>query len=318
MLVGIAKLASESELREAKKQVEYFEIETRRYIGRCSGVRVPFHWTINPYRGCEFGCKYCYARYAHEFMELREPEDFERKIYVKRWDPEEFRRELRKIPLGDEIALGTATDPYQPAERRFGRTRQMLEIVATEAGARFWVTTKSDLVSRDVELLTEIARRHMLRVNLTITTLDEKLARALEPMAPRPALRIGAVQKLAAAGIRVGVLCCPVLPMLNDSERSIEAVARAAEAAGASHFGSNVLFLKPSASQVFLPFIDKQFPSLARRYRERFTASAFLKGDYPEMIHQRVEKIRERHGFERHLADYEPELWPARQLDLFA
>src|SRR5579862_5655832 len=172
-LIGIARLAAASDLLEAKRQVEYLELETRRFIGRGSG-RMRSIWTINPYRGCEYGCKYCYARYAHEFMELRDPELFERKIYAKQLNPIAFRAELRKLKTGDTIWIGTATDPYQPAERRFKVTRQRLEAIANERGLDIGVTTKSDLVARDTELMARIARRNNIRVHLTITTLDER------------------------------------------------------------------------------------------------------------------------------------------------
>src|SRR5579864_9573620 len=130
-LVGIARLAASSDLLEAKKQVEYLELETRRFIGRGSG-RMRSIFTVNPYRGCEFGCKYCYARYAHEFMELRDPELFERKIYAKRFQKQAFRAELRRLKPGETIWIGTATDPYQPAERRFRITRGILEVFSLE------------------------------------------------------------------------------------------------------------------------------------------------------------------------------------------
>src|SRR5215469_2841928 len=158
-LVGIARLASESDLLEAKSRVQYFEIPSR--------------GTINPYRGCEFGCKYCYARYTHKFMEMA-VEEFEEKIYAKQAAAHLLRRELARTPRKDSIALGTATDPYQPAERRFGRTRSILEVFAHERGRRLGITTKSDLVVRDLDLLCEIARANILSINLTITTLDEQ------------------------------------------------------------------------------------------------------------------------------------------------
>src|SRR5579864_9356005 len=152
-LVGIARLAAESGVLEAKRTVEYLELETRQFIGRNSNPRLHFIWTINPYRGCEFGCKYCYARYAHEFMELRDPELFEQKIFAKRFHRTPFRAELRRVKRGQCIWIGTATDPYQPAERRYRITRQILEVLAAQRGVDFGITTKSDLVSRDTELL---------------------------------------------------------------------------------------------------------------------------------------------------------------------
>ena len=297
-LVGIARLAASSDLLEAKRQVEYLELETRRFIGRGSG-RMRSIYTVNPYRGCEFGCKYCYARYAHEFMELRDPELFERKIYAKQFRPIAFRAELRRLKFGDTVWIGTATDPYQPAERRFNITHQMLEAFANERGLDIGVTTKSDLVARDASLMARIAGRNRIRVHLTITTLDERLARLLEPLAPRPALRLAAVAKLTEAGVPVSVLAHPVMPLINDSEASLNRVGEAAARNGATSFSAAPLFLKPCAQKTFLPFLEQHFPHLVRRYRERFEKSAYLKGHYPEMIAERVEKIRARHNLDR-------------------
>jgi DNA repair photolyase len=318
-LVGIARTAASSDLLEAKRKVEYFELETRRFIGRGSG-RMRFIWTINPYRGCEFGCKYCYARYAHEFMEMRDPELFERKIFAKQFQPLAFRAEVRRLKFGATVWIGTATDPYQPAERRFQLTRKMLEVFAHERGLDIGITTKSDLVARDAALMVEVARKNQIRVHLTITTLDESLARLVEPLAPRPALRLNAVRQLAEAGIAVSVLAHPVMPLINDSEESLDRVCEAAARYGASSFSAAPLFLKPCAAQVFLPFLEERFPHLVRRYRERFEKTAYLKGHYPEMIAERVERIRVRHKL---TVRREPE-WPLPvtqlvddQLDLF-
>jgi DNA repair photolyase len=315
-LVGIARLAAQSPTLEAKHRVEYFELETRKYLTKCENM--PFRWTINPYRGCEFGCKYCYARYAHEFMELRDPMDFERKIFVKRFDPIAFRKELERLPLREPVAIGTATDPYQPAERRYRHTRSILEVFANTAGLRIGITTKSDLVTRDIDVLTEVARRHYLSIHITVTTTDRALARLLEPMAPRPDLRLNAVRKLARAGLRTRVSCSPVMPMINDSELSMDAVAQAAARAGAKRFWWNVLFLKPCAKQVFLPFVKEQFPSLEHRYRERYARVAYLRGAYPDMIRERAERILRRYGLDREDLREQPELWPIpSQLGLF-
>ena len=311
-------MAAEAHCLEPKRRVQYFELPARSYLARCESSRVPFRWTINPYRGCEFGCKYCYARYTHEFMELRHPEQFELKIFAKAFDAARFRDELRALPLGETIALGTATDPYQPAERRYGVTRKMLEVFASVTGFQLGITTKSDLVARDVDLLKEISRRHHLRISITVTTVDTELARMLEPMAPRPDLRLAAVRHLAKAGLQVVVGCAPVMPLINDSERSLDALAREAAAAGAVALWTNVLFLKPCAYQVFLPFLEERFPGLVRKYRERYERVAYLRGAYPEMIHERVELVRKRHGLHRELRVCEPELWPHdRQIRLF-
>lgn len=306
-LVGIARLAAESTSLEAKRTAQYRRLPSRSTLNRCSSPRMPFRWTINPYRGCEFGCRYCYARYTHEFMELRDPVDFERMIFVKTFDPWGFRAELARVPVREAIAIGTATDPYQAAERRFGLTRSILSVLAEERGRRLSLTTKSDLIRRDVDLLARIARANVLEVNITITTLDEKLARLLEPLAPRPALRLGAVAELARAGIAVGVFPNPILPGLTDSEGSLDGVAEAAAQAGARWMGGGVVYLKPCAQAVFFPFLERHFPHLLARYRRMFSQSAFLRGAYLDEIRRRLERVRARHGLAAAPNDYVPE-----------
>jgi len=315
-LVGIARLAAQSDLLEAKRAVEYFEIPTRSILNRTK-PSMPFRWTINPYRGCEFGCKYCYARYTHEFMEMA-PEDFEDKIYAKAYPAHLLIQELRRIPHKDPIAIGTATDPYQPAERRFRRTRAILEVFARQRGWRLGITTKSDLILRDVDLLLEIARANILGVNLTITTLDEGLARLLEPRAPRPGLRLRAVRELSSAGIKVSVFPNPIMPGITDTERSLDRVAKAAKDAGAVSFGGGSLFLMPSAQQIFLPFLEREFPELVDRYRELYSKSAFLGREYKDDLAHAVERIRARHGLASGPIEYRPEVWVEEQGDLFA
>src|SRR6202022_890707 len=145
---------------ETHRGVEFHEMPVRQILNRCTSPRMSFRWTINPYRGCEFGCVYCYARYTHDFLELRDPMDFERRIFVKRMAAEVLSRTLSRTPIGDDsIAIGTATDPYQPAERKFGLTRSMLEVFAQLAGLNLSITTKSALVVRDLDLLSAINSR---------------------------------------------------------------------------------------------------------------------------------------------------------------
>ena len=307
-LVGIARLASQSDLLEAKSRVQYFEIPSRSILNRTK-PGMPFHWTINPYRGCEFGCKYCYARYTHEFMEMP-VEDFEEKIFAKSAAAHLLRQELARVGRHDRIALGTATDPYQPAERRFARTRAILEVFAGERGRYLGITTKSDLVGRDLDLLLEISQRNVLHINLTITTLDEKLARMLEPRAPRPELRLAAVRRLCEAGLSVGVFPNPVMPLLTDSERQLDRLAKAARDAGARYFGGGPLFLMPCAQKVFLPFLEQQFPKLAPHYRAQFEKSAYLGRAYKETLRKRIAAIRDRYGLDSGPAEEQPALFP--------
>ncbi len=316
-LVGIARLAACSPLVQGRREVEYFELEARSILNRCSSPRMPFEWTINPYRGCEFGCQYCYARYTHEFMELRDSRLFEQRIYAKAHAAELLRRELREHSDGD-IALGTSTDPYQPAERRFGVTRSILEVFAGERGRSLGITTKGDLIVRDIDLLTRIARSNVLHIQITVTTVDTALARKLEPRAPRPDLRLAAVARLAAAGLQVGVNLNPILPGLTDGIANLDAVARAAAAAGARALCGGILFLMPSAQKQFFPFLDREFPELARRYRARFAHSPYLRGEYARMIRERVARIRARHGLDSAPREYVPEVAPVDpQMSLF-
>ena len=304
-LIGIARLAAEGESMRQGHEVEYFTLHVRSLLNRCTGVRMPFTWTINPYRGCEFACKYCYARYTHEFMELRDGVDFEQKIFVKQHAANLLRQELRRVKPGEEIALGTATDPYQPAEKRFEITRTILEEFAQNRALTVGIVTKSNLILRDIEVLSAIQENNRLSVNITITTLNTDLARILEPRAPRPDLRMEAVRKLRDAGIRTGVLCAPVLPRITDSPRDLEALVRAAAEAGGAYISANSLFLKPCSAAVFLPFLEKEFPHLVESYRQRYKDRAFLTLPYRKRLSQLMDRFRQKYGIAGGHARYE-------------
>lgn len=300
-LVGIAKLAAQGEFVRPGHNVQYFTLEARSLLNRCDAPRMPFRWTSNPYRGCEFACKYCYARYTHEFMELRDGLDFERKIYIKQQAAWLLRRDLRRVKRGEAIAIGTATDPYQPAERQHRITREILEELAQHKGFEIGIVTKSDLILRDRDVLQRVAEQNRLYVNVTITTLDARLARVLEPRAPRPDLRMDAVQELNRAGIDAGVICAPVLPGITDSEESMEALVAATKKAGGKNIFANPLFLKPCSAAVFMPFLEKEFPALVKQYKERYASRAFVSEAYHREISKRMAKLREKYeiNFER-------------------
>jgi DNA repair photolyase len=295
-LVGIAKLAAQSEVLETKRVVRYFELESKSLLCR-TRPGMPFEWSLNPYRGCEYGCRYCYARYTHEFMELRDSVDFEDKIFAKSDVARILRRDLMRIDGSRGIAIGTATDPYQPAERRFRRTQAALEVFAGERGLALSITTKSNLVARDIPLLKKIAERNSISVNMTITTLDTSLARILEPRAPRPDLRLKAVKALADAGIPVGVFPNPIMPLITDQEGRLDRLAKAARDNGATYFGGGVLFLMPCSRKVFFPFLGEHFPHLLRRYQLRYESDAYIRGPYRDTIRERVAAVREKYGF---------------------
>ncbi len=298
-LVGIARLAILGEELPPGHAVDFFTLPVRSILNRCTASRMPFTWTVNPYRGCEFACKYCYARYTHEFMELRDSIDFERKVYIKQNVAWLLRRDLRKVKSGEEIAIGTATDPYQPAERRYAVTRSILEVLAEYEDLEIGIVTKSDLVLRDLDLLRRIASRSELYVNLTVTTVDARLARILEPRAPRPDLRLEAVRELNRNGVPAGVICAPVIPGITDGPQELEAVVRATRAAGGQYIFANPLFLKPCSASVFLPFLETEFPHLVASYRQRYSERAFLSSGYRKRVSQLMMRLRVKHGFPR-------------------
>jgi DNA repair photolyase len=309
-LVGIARLAAAGNSLQTKSQVEYFELPSRSLLNRCSSQRMPFAWTINPYRGCEFGCKYCYARYTHEFMGLEDGRLFETRIYAKQHAARLLSQELKRHPRG-AIAIGTSTDPYQPAERRFEVTRSILEVLTRESGRTLAITTKSDLILRDIELLDRVRRRNVLHLNITVTTTDAALARKLEPRAPRPDLRLHAVRALTREGFSVGVFASPVMPLLTDSLENLNAVAEAAARACARYFGGGILFLMPCAQAQFFPFLEQEFPDLAKRYRDRYSRRPYLRGEYARLIRERIEQVRANHGLAATPQSYRPEDWVA-------
>lgn len=315
-LVGIARLAASSPLAEAKRGTEYFRLSVRSILNRCNSPRVPFGWTVNPYRGCEFGCKYCYARYTHEYMEI-DGGQFERKIYVKENASALVRRDLENEKIwGEHIAMGAATDPYQPAEQEFEVTRSILEQFAEREGLRLSITTKSNRVVRDIELLKKIAERSSISVNLSVTTLNTRLARLLEPRAPRPDLRLAALRRLRDEGISAGVLVMPIVPGITDAEEALDSLARAAREAGAEWFACRVLFLMPAAAKQFLPFVDAKFPKLARRYHEWYAKRAEAPESYRREISERVERLRKKYGFDVRPDRSPNKSWRSPQLSL--
>jgi DNA repair photolyase len=310
-LVGIARLAASSPPAESHRQSaerpEYFMLPVKSILNRCDSARVPFDWTINPYRGCEFGCLYCYARYTHEYMEL-DGGEFERKIFVKKdaapllsYDVNHkysYASESSRGEKPEHIAIGTATDPYQPAEREYGVTRACLEELAKREGLSISVITKSNQIVRDIDIFKKIAERSELSLNITITTLRARLARLLEPRAPRPDLRIAAVKQLREAGLRVGVSASPLIPGITDREGELEAVAEAAHTVGAQWFFSGVLFLMPSSAKQFLPFIREKFPRLTKQYEEWYTKEAYAPEKYRKQIADRVTRLKQKYGFD--------------------
>jgi DNA repair photolyase len=319
-LTGLAKMAAEAEHADDGHLVEFRNIQVRSVLNRSISKRLIWlAYSINPYRGCEFGCRYCYARYTHEFLapkpdaeqdgeaggtgNLRDPEAFERIIFLKQNAAWLLEQDLKRIDPEQQIALGTATDPYQPIERRARITRSLLEVFARKQGYRLGIVTKSNLIERDVDLLVEIGRRNKLSVHITITTPNAALARKMEPRAPRPDLRFRAVQRLREAGIKTGILCCPVLPGITDSEKALDGMARRAAAVSASFFAANPLFLKPCSRPTYMSFLHEHFPALVKDYEARFGKADFASQTYSRQLAKTVRLVCKRHGLNQRSAD---------------
>ena len=280
------------------------------------------YWSVNPYTGCAFGCAYCYARYAHRYVMERAvtarrlPDAsaaaiadlppwlaFERHIVVKRNAPDALARALRQgsarhlaLLRGEMILIGTATDPYQPAERRYGVTRGLLEVLVTHPGLTIGIITKSPLITRDADLLARIARRSSLSVHVSLITLDRALARRLEPRAPTPEARLRAIRRLADAGVVAGINIMPVLPGITDHPLMLDALVRAAADAGAARIGVCALRLQHEARKRYLPFLAEEFPHLAARYAAAYAHGSDVSARYRAGLSRYVHQLGRKYG----------------------
>jgi DNA repair photolyase len=313
--IGIARMAFESTHADDGHLIEFRGLKVRSILNRSVSKRMTWMaWSINPYRGCEFACRYCYARYTHEFMapspgnesapspgqpNFRDPLTFERLIFLKQNAAWLLEQELRHFRSSDQIAIGTATDPWQPIERRARITRSLLEVFARRSGYNIGIVTKSRLILRDTDLLQEISRRNRLVVHITITTPDAALARLLEPRAPRPDLRLDTVRRLRQANISTGILCSPLLPGITDTEEAIDRMAERAAQVNASFFSANPLFLKPCSRPTYLSFVREHFPHLLPDYERRFAHADFATKPYAQHLSHIVSQARDRHGLNR-------------------
>ena len=277
------------------RPVEFIEIRCKSALNRVEGL--PFRWSLNPYAGCVHACQFCYARafYARAGHGDAGP-DFETRILVKVNFPAVLAAELRRPTWRREtVAVGTATDPYQPAEARFRLTRGALERLAAHR-TPISLLTKSPLIQRDVDVLASLARAAGARVHFSITTVDLTLWRTVEPGTANPFKRLDAMRLLRKAGVPAGVFMAPVLPGITDSEASIEAVAAAARDHGAAFFDATPLRLMPVVKEHYLGFVEKDFPDLTGRYIDAYP-SVRAPSLYRQRLHDRVARVRARVGF---------------------
>ncbi len=258
----------------------FYEVRARSILNHVpKASRVPFRWTINPYRGCSHGCPYCFARPTHRYLDFDAGRDFEREIVVKVNAPELLRAELaRPSWQGEHVALGTNTDPYQWVEGRYRLMPGIWEALRDAAGGAgnpCSVLTKSPLLLRDLDLLQELARKTSFSANLSIPTLDPRAWRETEPHTPNPKARLEAVAELNRAGIPTGILIAPLMPGINDAPQQLEPLLEAAIAAGAQSIGGVALHLRGEVREVFMEWLRDRRPELLGRYEELYRRGAY-------------------------------------------
>ena len=304
-----------------QKDIRYFGVVSRSVLNGPETTGMGF-WSVNPYVGCAFGCAYCYARYTHRWVldrgananpdrdDLQSARDslppwlaFERRIFVKQNAADVLRRALRhgsekhlSLLAGDTIVIGTATDPYQPAERRFRVTRSVLEVLAEHPGLSVCIITKSPLITRDIDLLRRIHPHSSLSIHLSLISLDRELARRLEPRAPTPEARLRALARLRENDIETGINVMPVLPAITDHPDALERLVKAVGERGASYVNACALRLRSTAKSRYLPFIEREFPHLAKRYWATYAFDDKVSATYAERLRARMRRLCERYG----------------------
>jgi DNA repair photolyase len=294
--------------------VEYREEPCRSALNRVKGM--PFDWSLNPYMGCAHRCTFCYVR-AFELRADRPFDDrYGRTIRVKTNVAEVLARELARPSWRREgIAIGAATDPYQPVEGRYRLTRACLEALAA-AGNPFSLITRGPMIVRDLDVLREAAARADVSVNFSIPTLDTEVWRKTEPGTAPPRQRLRALKTLVEAGIRAGVGMAPILPGISDRPEQLAEVVRAARDAGATHLWANVLFLRPGTREHFLEQLARDWPEELERYERLYAGRAYLRGPEAQEPRRLVAELRAQYGVaDRRKAPIEPPAEP-RQLAL--
>ena len=254
----------------------FYEVRAKSALNRVpEKSRMPFRWTINPYRGCSHACKFCFARPTHTYLGFNAGRDFEREIVVKVNAPEVLRVELaRPSWKGEHIAMGTNTDPYQWVEGRYKLMRGIWEAIR-DARNEASILTKSPLLLRDLDLMKEIAEVAPISANLSVPTIDEKAWRASEPHTPNPRARLEAVAELSRAGIPTGVLVAPLMPGINDDPRQVEEILELAAKAGATSVSGITLHLRGEVRGVFMDWLRSYRPDLVEYYEELYARGAY-------------------------------------------
>jgi DNA repair photolyase len=285
----------------------FYEVHAKSIVSEVpKSSRMMFRYTINPYRGCQHSCVYCFARNTHTYLDLDAGRDFDTKVVVKVNAPELLRSKLASRGwAGEHIAMGTNVDPYQRAEGRYKLMRGIIGALR-DAANPFSILTKGTLILRDLDLLLSAAEVTDVGLNVSAAFVDKSLWRAIEPGTPAPERRIEACATLNDAGLRCGVLMGPVVPYLSDSPAQLAAVVRQAAAAGAVHVTPIVLHLRPGAREWFLGWLSEAHPELVPRYAELYGRGAYARKDYQARIARQVRDLAEHFGIGRNAAGRGP------------
>jgi len=278
----------------------FYEIHAKSIVSRVpESSKVPFRYTINPYRGCQHQCKYCFARQSHTYLDMDAGRDFDTRVVVKVNAPELLRAKLASPGwAGEHIAMGTNVDCYQRAEGRYQLMRGIIAALR-DAANPFSILTKGTLILRDLDLLLSAAEVTDVGLNVSAAFVDKSLWRAIEPGTPAPERRLEACAALNDAGLRCGVLMGPIVPYLSDSPGQLEAAVRQAAAAGATHVSPIVLHLRPGAREWFLGWLREAHPTLVPRYAELYGRGAYARQEYRSRISAEVRELTERYGVGR-------------------
>ena len=275
-------------------EAEVQEIYCKTLLNRVNIPDFPFRWTLNPYRGCRHACRYCYARPTHEYWGMDAGKDFDQRVFAKINAPEVLREELRRPKWqGEAIAIGTASDPYEPAEAQYQLTRRIIQVLS-EFQNPASITTKGVLVRRDVDVLRELCRSADVQVIFSVGSIDDEVWKLTEPGTPRPLARLEAMQYLVESGIPAGVMMAPLLPGISDSSEGIDTVVEAAAKHKAQFLSANLLFLKPGSREWFMPLIRESYPHLTAGYARLYRGKTFAAQEYTSQVLKIVDEARHR------------------------
>ena len=272
------------------------EIYCKTLLNKIDVPRVPFRWTLNPYRGCRHACTYCYARPTHEFLGQDPGRDFETRVFAKVNAADVLRRELKRPSWRREsIAIGTASDPYEPAEAEYKITRDILHVLRDFRNP-VSITTKGTLVRRDADILAELSGFADVHVNFSVGTINEKTWKIMEPGTPNPFARLETMQYLVENGVSAGVMMAPLLPGISDDEANIQEVVSAAHSYKAEYLGADVLFLKPGSKEWFMPMLKEAYPHLDSGYNRLYGNRTYAPEQYTKIVLETVDRVRRQWG----------------------